>query len=237
MLTIVGMPVLGMHIMEGFLPYPMALLWTIISLPFLFAGLRSIQRQVQDNPSIKLLLAMVGAFAFVLSALKMPSVTGSCSHPTGVALGAVLFGPMPMVVMGSLVLLFQALLLAHGGITTLGANAFSMAIAGPLAAWVIFQLAQKSRLPLGPSVFLAAMFSDLFTYVVTSFQLAVAFPDPAGGLAASLAKFLGIFAITQIPLAVVEGLLTVVVVNLLLKYSACDLALLGIRPHPTTQTA
>jgi cobalt/nickel transport system permease protein len=31
-----------------------------------------------------------------------------------------------MSVLGGLVLLFQALLLAHGGLTTLGANAFSM---------------------------------------------------------------------------------------------------------------
>ncbi len=61
---------------------------------------------------------------FVLSALKIPSVTGSCSHPTGVGLGAIMFGPSVMFVLGTIVLIFQALLLAHGGITTLGANAF-----------------------------------------------------------------------------------------------------------------
>ena len=37
-------------------------------------------------------------------------------------------------VMGVIVLLFQAILLAHGGITTLGANTFSMAIVGPVCA-------------------------------------------------------------------------------------------------------
>ena len=67
----------------------------------------------------------------MLSALKIPSVTGSCSHPTGTGLGAVLFGPGVMTVLGTIVLLFQALLLAHGGLTTLGANVFSMAIVGP----------------------------------------------------------------------------------------------------------
>ena len=77
---------------------------------------------------------MCGAFAFVLSALKIPSITGSCSHPTGVGLGAILFGPMTMAVLGLIVLLFQALLLAHGGLTTLGANTFSMAIAGPIVS-------------------------------------------------------------------------------------------------------
>ena len=41
---------------------------------------------------------------------------------------------------GKIVLLFQALLLAHGGITTLGANAFSMAIVGPWVAWGVWRL-------------------------------------------------------------------------------------------------
>ena len=66
----------------------------------------------------------------------MPSVTGSCSHPTGTGLGAVLFGPAAVSVLAAIVLVFQALLLAHGGITTLGANDFSMGIVGPFAAWL-----------------------------------------------------------------------------------------------------
>ena len=73
---------------------------------------------------MKMLIAVVGAFAFVLSALKIPSVTGSSSHPTGVGLAAILFGPAITSVLGLIVLIFQAILLAHGGITTLGANVF-----------------------------------------------------------------------------------------------------------------
>ena len=81
-----------------------------------------------------MLLGVSAAFSFLLSAMKLPSVTGSCSHPTGVGLGALLFGPLAMVPVSFVVLLFQALLLAHGGLTTLGANLFSMGIAGPLMA-------------------------------------------------------------------------------------------------------
>ena len=43
----------------------------------------------------------------------------------------------------------------------------------------------------------------------------------------SLLKFLGIFAMTQIPLAISEGLLTVVVINALKKYSQEGLISLG----------
>jgi cobalt/nickel transport system permease protein len=59
----------AMHIMEGFLPVEWALFWWAAFLPFFLLGLRSIKRLVQDNPELKLLLGVAGAFAFVLSAL------------------------------------------------------------------------------------------------------------------------------------------------------------------------
>ncbi|SHG84538.1 energy-coupling factor ABC transporter permease [Desulforamulus hydrothermalis] len=216
----------AMHIMEGFLPARWCLVWFVLSAPFLILGLRSIQTHINRNPQVKMLLGLAGAFAFVLSALKIPSVTGSCSHPTGVGLGAVLFGPLAMSVLGCIVLIFQALLLAHGGLTTLGANTFSMAVVGPLAAYGIFKLTRKLGGPNRPAVFLAAALGDLLTYVTTSLQLALAFPAADGGITASLVKFTGIFALTQVPLAISEGLLTVLIFNLLQSYATNDLKLL-----------
>jgi len=224
--AIVPQPAYAMHIMEGFLPVKWCLVWFVLSVPFVVAGLISISRKLSRNPELKLLLGVSGAFAFVLSALKIPSVTGSCSHPTGVGLGAVLFGPSAMSVLGTIVLLFQAILLAHGGLTTLGANVFSMAVVGPFVAYGIYKLAKTVGLSNGVSIFLAAALGDLFTYVTTSIQLALAFPDPTGGVVASAVKFLGVFAVTQIPLAISEGLLTVVVFNFLATYSKKELSLL-----------
>lgn len=212
-----------MHIMEGFLPVEHALGWSIAAAPFVALGLRSVRRQLDEHPEQRMLLGVAAAFSFVLSALKLPSVTGSCSHPTGVGLGALLFGPLAMVPVGLVVLLFQALLLAHGGLTTLGANLFSMAIVGPLVAAGLFRLGRRLGLPLAACVFTAASLGDLATYLTTSLQLAWAFPDPAGGFTASLLKFGGIFAITQIPLAISEGLLTVLVVNALTRFNAEEL--------------
>lgn len=207
----------GMHIMEGFLPLGWAIFWALVSLPFLVVGLKRLNGAVKDSPDSKLLLGLVGGFVFVLSALKIPSVTGSCSHPTGVGLGTILFGPTVMTVISTIVLLFQALLLAHGGITTLGANVFSMGVLGPLVSYGIYR-GLRNRVNIKIAVFLAASLGNLATYVTTSIQLAVAFPDAVGGIAASLVKFLSVFAITQIPLAIVEGLLTVIVYNLLVEY-------------------
>jgi cobalt/nickel transport system permease protein len=213
----------AMHIMEGFLPPVWAIAWGALCIPFVVKGFFSIKKKIAENSKMLLLLAMCGAFAFVLSALKLPSVTGSCSHPTGVGLGAILFGPSAMSVISIIVLLFQAILLAHGGLTTLGANTFSMGIAGPFASYGVFVLLKKLNVKSTVAVFFAAFIGDLFTYMVTSFQLAAAFPDAGGGMALSAVKFLGIFAFTQLPLAVSEGILTVIVYNGIKKYSSAEL--------------
>ena len=68
---------------------------------------------------------------------------------------------------------------------------------------------------------------DLFTYCVTSLQLAMAYPSEAGGVGASAVKFLGVFAPTQLPLAVMEGLLTVVIVIALESYAKPELKAVG----------
>lgn len=213
----------AMHIMEGYLPLVFCIAWGVLCLPFLVTGLIRIKKIISNQRKTLLILAMVGAYAFVLSALKIPSVTGSSSHPTGTGLGAILFGPTPMAVIGLIVLLFQAILLAHGGLTTLGANTFSMAVAGPLVSFGIYKLCTKLKINKLVAIFLAASLGDLFTYCVTSFQLGIAYPSEVGGIFASIGKFLGIFAVTQIPLAIIEGIVTVVVVIGLETYAKPEL--------------
>lgn len=228
MLLFIPNNVFAMHIMEGFLPPKWCITWGAICIPFIVVGYFSIKEKIRIDPRLKMLIAMVGAFAFVLSALKIPSVTGSCSHPTGVGLGAILFGSTVMSVLGLIVLIFQALLLAHGGLTTLGANTFSMAVVGPIVSYGVYKLLKKVHVSLSISIFAAAMLGDLMTYVTTSFQLALAFPDKIGGFVVSLLKFMSIFAVTQLPLAISEGILTVIVFNLLTKYNKEELKELNV---------
>lgn len=204
-----------MHIMEGFLPWEWCLLWYLISIPVVAYGVIRIKRITDEKPETKPLLAVSGAFMFVLSSFKLPSVTGSCSHPTGNGLGAVLFGPAVASVMAAIVLVFQALLLAHGGLTTLGANIFSMGIVGPVVAWLVFKGIKK--IGWGPSIgiFFAALLGNWLTYITTALQLSLAFPIPTFGEA--IVKFMVIFAYTQVPLAIAEGLLTVVIFDYIKK--------------------
>ncbi|BBM37205.1 energy-coupling factor ABC transporter permease [Pseudoleptotrichia goodfellowii] len=195
-----------------------AVVWFIVCVPFWVIGIKKIQSVSKGSVREKMTLALAGAFIFILSALKIPSVTGSSSHPTGVGLSAILYGPFVTSILGTIVLIFQAGLLAHGGFTTLGANTFSMAIAGPIVSYLIYKgLAKKNRTL---AIFLAAAVGDLATYVVTSFQLALAYPSADGGVMASFIRFGMVFAVTQVPLAIIEGLLTNVIMNILDKYNA-----------------
>lgn len=203
-----------MHIMEGFLPLNWCLFWYALALPVVAYGAYKMNIMIKENRDILPLLAVSGAFIFVLSSLKLPSVTGSCSHPTGTGIGAILFGPAITAVLSMIVLIYQAIFLAHGGLTTLGANTFSMGIVGPLVAYLIYKGCMKQGLNLYLTVFLAAAFADWFTYVITSIQLALAFPAATGGVLTSFQAFLAVFSITQIPLAIVEGAISA----LLFKY-------------------
>lgn len=219
-LVILGaQPVNAMHIMEGFLPIGWAIFWWVAAIPFIGFGLYKVGKLFKDKPEQKVLLAIAAAFTFALSAFKLPSVTGSSSHMTGIGLGAIALGPFATIVVGTVALLFQALLLAHGGLTTLGANVFSMAIVGSFVAYGIYKGLSKLKCPKPLTIFLAAFIGDLMTYVTTSIQLSLAFPDPIGGFMVSLIKFLSIFAITQVPLAIIEGILTVLVFNAIYKYN------------------
>ncbi len=222
----------AMHVMEGFLPVTWAIVWSVLALPFVILGIRQMKKHATDS-RLTMLLVLAGAYIFVLSAMKIPSVTGSCSHPTGTGLSAILFGPLVTSVLGLIVLLFQALLLAHGGLTTLGANTFSMAIVGPIVAFAVYKLIvnkkvtykeNKGRMLFG--VFLAAALADLITYVVTAFQLALA--HPGAGFGSSFAKFLSIFAVTQIPLAVVEGILTTIIFSVIAERNQNELRQLAV---------
>jgi len=220
-------PVSGaMHIMEGFLQPAYCIAWGVICVPFIVLGIRSIRKIIEKDRKTIMLIAMCAAFAFVLSSLKIPSVTGSCSHPTGVGLGAVFFGPLATSVFGLIVLLFQALLLAHGGITTLGANVFSMAVAGPVVSYAVFKLVKKLKGNQYVAVFLAAALGDLATYCVTSVELGIAYPS--GGFVAATVKFLGVFALTQIPLAIAEGIVTVLIYNLVIRYGKEEIKSLDV---------
>jgi cobalt/nickel transport system permease protein len=177
-------------------------------------GIYQLKKVMASDRDALPLLGVTGGFIFILSSLKLPSVTGSCSHPTGTGLSTISFGPWITALVCAIVLLFQSLFLAHGGLSVLGANIVSMGIVGPLVGYGVYRLLRDTSINIYITVFLVCAIADLFTYVMTSLELALAYPAETGGIVSSFILFMGIFAITQIPLAIVEG----VVLALVFKY-------------------
>jgi len=203
-----------MHIMEGFLSWQWCLVWWLVALPCIMMGMYQLKKVLAADRDALPLLGVTGGFIFILSSLKLPSVSGSCSHPTGTGLSTVSFGPWITSVVCAIVLLFQALFLAHGGLSVLGANIVSMGIVGPVIGYAVYRLLRDTSMNVYITVFLVTALADIFTYVTTSLELALAYPAETGGITSSFVLFLGIFAITQIPLAIMEG----IVLALVFKY-------------------
>ncbi len=197
-----------MHIMEGYLEPMWCLIWFIVMIPFFYFGVVKIRQILREHPEQKMMVALSGAFIFLLSSLKLPSVTGSSSHPTGTGVAVVFYGVGVCAVLSTIVLIFQALLIAHGGFTTLGANCVSMGIIGPLVGLIFWKILRKANAGVFIAMFFAAFFADLITYVVTAIQMSLnVMTANSANFVDAFVDFMSVYAVTQIPLAIVEGLI------------------------------
>jgi len=107
-------------------------------------------------PERKPLLGMGGAFVFFVSLIPIPAFTGTCSHPCGTPLIAILLGPTIGIALAGISLLLQAAFFAHGGFSTWGANVLSLGFCGCFCGWATFRLARKLGLP----IWLAGFITD-----------------------------------------------------------------------------
>jgi cobalt/nickel transport system permease protein len=203
-----------MHIEDGILEPKWWATWYVVTIAFIIPGLREIKRRIQEQLSYKPFLAMVGVAVFVISAMHLPvPVTGSCSHPCGTPLAAIIVGPFATAVISVIVLFFQAVFFGHGGITTIGANTFSMGICGSFVGYFVWKLMRGVRCPIWLAAGLAGLLGDLATYLVSAGELAL---NMHGGHLSLFHQwmvfFLG-YAPTQLPLAILEAIFTAAVLQ------------------------
>jgi cobalt/nickel transport system permease protein len=168
---------------------------------------------------------------FVISCLPVPVPTaGTCSHPCGTGISAILLGPLVSVVIAAVALLIQALFLAHGGLSTWGADLVAMGIAGSAAGWLVFRGLRAAGASLGMAGFVAGVAADWATYLVTSLELAAGIrgAEPFWPLAG---KILIAFVPTQLPLGLLEGAMTAGMVLLLSRKRPDLLVKMGVIPR------
>lgn len=208
---------LAMHISEGILPWNWAGLWFILALPFVGLGLARLKKLSQLDLSIKPLVGLMTAGVFIISCMPVPVPTaGTCSHPCGTGISAILVGPLISILITAAALLIQAFFLAHGGLSTWGADIISMGVVGSFAGYLTFRCLRQVKINLAVAAFFAGLFADWATYLTTSVELASGIKG-GSSFGPLFAKILMAFIPTQLPLGILEGAMTAGVVVLLYK--------------------
>ena len=127
-----------MHIPDGYLsPSTCATLY-VLSGSGWYVALRKIKRLLTTR--MIPLISVFAAFSFVIMMFNLPLPGGTTAHAVGIAVAAIVLGPWGAMLALSIALAIQALLFGDGGITTLGANCFNMAIVGSLVAAGIYRI-------------------------------------------------------------------------------------------------
>lgn len=128
-----------MHIPDGYLsPSTCAALYAGAA-PFWYVALQRLKRQLHTR--MVPLVSVFSAFSFVIMMFNLPLPGGTTGHATGVGLATVVLGPWASMLAVSIALVIQALFFGDGGVTSIGANCFNIAIVGSLVAWAVYRIA------------------------------------------------------------------------------------------------
>ncbi|MGZ3648452.1 MAG: energy-coupling factor ABC transporter permease [Syntrophales bacterium] len=207
----------AMHISEGILPLNWVAFWFALAFPFVAYGLYSLNKRAKEDLSFKPLVGLMAAVVFIISCMPIPvPFAGTCSHPCGTGMSGILVGPAISVVITAVALLIQAIFLAHGGLSTLGADIVSMGVMGSFIGYFTFRILRSVRMNMAVAGFMAGLFADWATYFMTSVELASGIKGD-GAFLPLFWKVLIAFIPTQLPLGILEGAITAGMVMLLYK--------------------
>jgi len=174
-----------MHIPDGYLsPASCVTLYGLSSVSW-YSALQRIKRNIASRTIP--LISVFAAFTFVIMMFNLPLPGGTTGHATGVAIATIVLGPAASIIAVSIALALQALLFGDGGISTLGANAFNMAVVGSLVACAFYRLIAGSSLAGSRRRVLAAALAGYLSCNVAALAAAfelgiqpVLYHDPSG---------------------------------------------------------
>src|SRR5271157_1405554 len=127
-----------MHIPDGYLsPSTCATLYAGAVAGW-YTALKRLKRALLTR--VVPLISVFAAFSFVVMMFNLPLPGGTTGHALGVTIAAIVLGPSGAILAISIALAIQALFFGDGGISTLGANCFNMAIVGSLVAYGSYRL-------------------------------------------------------------------------------------------------
>lgn len=202
-----------MHIPDGWIDLPTSMVGGAVALGAVTVAAR--RASVAFAEKITTLPAVIAAYLLVAQLLVLPVGLGTSAHLIGTGLAALLVGPAIAIVCVSVVVVVQALLLADGGVTAIGLNIVNDGIVPALVAWGVFALGRRRVRSHRAVAALAGVAAGTATVAV---GLAISAVFTMGGTDAVPARVVA-SALTgsHVVLAVVEGVLTAVIVTAILR--------------------
>lgn len=201
-----------MHIPDGLLPASVCIGGYALTGLTTWYALRQINRQQHPTEEMPKAALLTAAF-FVASSIHIPVPPTSVHLVLNGLLGVVLgYYAFPAILIG---LFFQAVMFGHGGMTTLGVNAVMMGIPA-LLAYHLFQLyprferSRQRKWVIALFAFLAGAFG-LGLAVAIFFTIVIA-TIPAGFDVVTEQTAIYGLAIAHIPLIILEGIFTAMLV-------------------------
>jgi cobalt/nickel transport system permease protein len=196
--------IIAMHIPDGFLSTPVAIIFWVISILVIGYALKRVSADLGERQVP--IMGVLAAAIFAGQMLNFAVAGGTSGHLIGAALATIILGPWAAALVLTCVITIQALIFQDGGLLVLGANIFNMAIVAVAVAYMIFRSMRKlvGDRPWGLYVggFLAAWASVEIAALGTGLELSLSGTSPAN---IAIPAMGGIHALIGIG----EGLITV----------------------------
>ncbi|TPV93435.1 MAG: hypothetical protein B7733_20505 [Myxococcales bacterium FL481] len=204
-----------MHLAEGMLPLNQALGWSAAAAPAVIWSIRGELRARPEDAVSPAMRAGVTTLLFAATLLPIPvPVVGATAHLCLTPVLALVFGVRRIIWPTFFVVLIQAVFFAHGGLTTLGANTLTLGLVGPLATLGLWNLTRRVGVGEGVGVALACGAGALSISIADAAVLALALSEVTAPSTTFVGVLLG-FAPIQVPVAIVEAMVSIGLVRLL----------------------
>lgn len=169
-----------LHIPDGFLTAPVAIVGWVIAAVLIGFGLRNTKKQLGERQIP--LMGILAAFIFAGQMLNFPVAGGTSGHLLGGALAAIIIGPWAAALIMTSVVTVQALLFQDGGLLALGWNIVNMGILTAFTGYFVYhgvmRLLGKSRIGRFAGGFVGGWVSVMIGAIATSVELAVSNASP-----------------------------------------------------------
>jgi cobalt/nickel transport system permease protein len=204
-----------MHIKDGFVDPAIAIIMFAAAIILLVISWKKVKAQYTQ--SFAAVLAISSAFVFAAQMIDFPVALGTSGHLVGGTFLAMLLGPFAAMISMTIVVIMQGFFFADGGISTLGANIFNMAITCSLG-FLLIKLLTRSAKGTGEfasRVFIASWISVMVGALAAALEVGFSsVAASAGGVWGIVPALLGFYAVAGL----VEGAVTAALLTSLQRF-------------------